>query len=695
MSKASSTISIPLRRMTQAELNTFLETAADILRGNVDHSEFRGYVFALLFFKRISDLFEESVRNLAKTLGEDLANDPVMQRKSLPFVVPPGSMWEIVTTGTKEHPVSSLTLGQSLNDAMLAIERANAPKFDGILTNKIDFNKQEELPRSKLVELKNHFSRRKFDRAHVPDDLFGDAYEYLVSAFASKAGKSSGEFYTPKAVSYLMSEIIEPAEQHEVCDWASGSGSLLLQCREYLRRHNKDPNQLFLYAQESNPTTFNISRINLILHGVNSWHPEREDSLRFPKHLTSDNRIKQFDRVVMNPPFSLKSWGFEDFTDGDPYDRFVYGMPPADNGDYAWMQHVAKSLKPDGKAIIVISQGILFRGQPKLTEEEDGRNKKADDEYLIRSGFLRDDLIEAVVVLPSGIFYGNNVPACLAIINKRKSAERRNRVLMIWASRDYQHANPQSLLRRADCLRILLPWRAYGDAAKALEILPTEGQAILGEIAHDRAHGLKEISDAYDAVLAALPVLRAEAESLTPDGFQQWQGARDAMHPAWGRLSELTDTIARLEQEKSPAAEIKSKKNELKTLTKAAKDDAKGRFRIVKGQIKALEKLEKERDERIAEVNRRADRETAEVNEAIADLQHICSDPDEARRYFVVAERSEIEDNEFNLNLPRYVDTFAPEEAIELDTALRDFRAARGASELARTHLAELLGIEV
>lgn len=392
-------IFIPLRRMTQADLDAFLETAADILRGNVDHSEFRGYVFALLFFKRISDIFDEAVRNLAKKLGDELANDPAMQKKSLPFVVPPDCKWEAVTAGTKEKPISSLQLGQSLNDAMLAIERANAPKFDGILTSKIDFNKTDELPRGKLVELKNHFSSRKFDRAHVPDDLFGDAYEYLIRTFASKAGKSSGEFYTPKEVSFLMSEIIEPDEQHEVCDWSSGSASLLLQCREYLRRHKKDPNRLFLYAQESNVATYNISRINLILHGVNSWHPAHGDSLRDPKHRTSDGKIKQFDRVVMNPPFSLKSWGFEDFTDGDPFDRFGYGMPPADNGDYAWMQHIAKSLKPDGKAIVVMSQGILFRGQPKLTEEEDGRNKKADDEYLIRSGFLRDDLIEAIIVL--------------------------------------------------------------------------------------------------------------------------------------------------------------------------------------------------------------------------------------------------------------------------------------------------------
>ena len=309
MSDDAPSFAIPLRRMTQAELDAFLEKAADILRGNVDHSEFRGYVFALLFFKRISDIFDEAVRNLAKKVSDELANDPAMQRKSLPFVVPPDCTWDAVTVGTTEKKVTSLQLGQSLNDAMLALERANAPKFDGILTSKIDFNKTDELPRDKLVNLRNHFSSRKFDRAHVPDDLFGDAYEYLIRTFASKAGKSSGEFYTPKEISYLMSEIIEPDEQHEICDWASGSASLLLQCREYLRRHKKDPNRLFLYAQESNLATFNISRINLILHGVNSWYPEHGDSLRDPKHKTSDGKIKQFDRVVMNSAVLLEGLG--------------------------------------------------------------------------------------------------------------------------------------------------------------------------------------------------------------------------------------------------------------------------------------------------------------------------------------------------------------------------------------------------
>ncbi len=667
-------ISMPLRRMTQAELDAFLEKAADILRGNVDHSEFRGYVFALLFFKRISDLFEESVRTLAKKVGDDLANDPAMQKKSLFFVVPSDSMWEAVTVGTAEKKVTSLQLGQSLNDAMLAIERANAPKFDGILTSKIDFNKTDELPRDKLVKLVNHFVSRKFDRAHVPDDLFGDAYEYLIRTFASKAGKSSGEFYTPKEISYLMSEIIEPEEQHEVCDWSSGSASLLLQCREYLRRHKKDPNRLFLFAQESNLATYNISRINMILHGINSWQPKHGDSLRDPKHKTSDGKLQQFDRVVMNPPFSLKDWGSDSFPDGDPFDRFSYGWPPGDNGDYAWMQHIAKSLKPAGKAIVVMSQGILFRGQPQLTEEEDGRNKKADDEYLIRSGFLRDDLIEAVIVLPSGIFYGNNVPACLAIINKRKPAARKDRVLMIWASRHYQHANPQSFLRRADCLRILLPWRAFGDAAKALKILPTEGQAILDEVTHDRDHALKEISEAYDDIIAALPVLREEAEGLSAEGFKAWQEKRDATHPVWGKL-----------------ANPKLDKGALKSLTKEAKDNAKARLKIAKAQIKALEKLERERDERIVEINRRADRETVEVQEAITDLQRICSDSDEARRYFVVAEKGEIEENEFNLNLPRYVDTFEPEEEIKLGSALAELALSEEATTSIRTKLNTLL----
>jgi Type I restriction-modification system methyltransferase subunit len=360
----------PQRRLTQAELDSFLEKAADLLRGGVDHSEFRGYVFALLFYKRINDVYLENVAALAKELSDaELARDPRMHD----FVVPEDSTWENIARTTERE------LGTALNDAMRAIERANEPKFDGILANTtVDFNAQDRLPRGKLVRIINHFGSLPLNHASVPDDLFGNAYEYLIRNFASRAGKSSGEFYTPKEIAYLMAEIVEPQPGHHICDWAAGSGGLLLQCRNYVERHfgRKETDRLFFYMQENNPSTANIARINMFLHGVRSFQQAPPiDSVRAPHFREGQTRrLRQFDRIVMNPPFSLEDWGYGDFVGGDPYDRLTFGMPPRDNGDYAWLQQVVKSLKPTGRSIVVMSQGVLFRGQPEQTEEEDGRN---------------------------------------------------------------------------------------------------------------------------------------------------------------------------------------------------------------------------------------------------------------------------------------------------------------------------------
>ena len=449
----------PQRRLTQAELDAFLEKAADLLRGGVDHSEFRGYVFALLFYKRISDVYLENVAALEKQLGDsELARDPRMHD----FVVPEDCVWDKIARTTARE------LGTALNDAMRAIERANEPKFDGILANStVDFNAQDRLPRAKLVQIINHFGSLPLDHASVPDDLFGNAYEYLIRNFASRAGKSSGEFYMPKEVAFLMAEIVEPQPGNHICDWAAGSGGLLLQCRNYVDRHygKQQAERLFFYMQESNPSTANISRINMFLHGLRSFNQApASDSLRTPYFREGHTRrLRQFDRVVMNPPFSLDSWGYDDFAGGDPYDRLTFGMPPRDNGDYAWLQQLAKSLKPTGRAIVVMSQGVLFRGQPEQTEEEDGRNQKADAEYVIREGFIKADLIECVIVLPSKLFYGNSVPGCLIVLNKHKAPEHKGKMLLIWASRHFQNATPQNFLRRVDCMRILVPWRAFGD----------------------------------------------------------------------------------------------------------------------------------------------------------------------------------------------------------------------------------------
>lgn len=701
----------PTRRMTQSELETYLDTAANILRGNADHSEFRGYVFALLFYKRINDCFDEEVRTQLDPLikaGMDeeqalkLARDPQNHH----FVVPDGAAWDKVARTAKKD------LGQALNDAMLAIERANAHRqnnFDGILTGKIDFNKQDELPRDKLVKLINHFGSKTFDRAHVSDDLFGNAYEYLIRNFASKAGKSSGEFYTPAEVGFLMSEMLEPKPGMSICDWASGSGGLLLQCIRYVGKHGGDVRQLFLHGQESNVNTYNISRINMILHGIPVWEHKQGDSLRDPRHLSGTNKLKQFDRVIMNPPFSLEDWGYDTVSSGDKFARFSYGMPPASNGDWAWLQQIAKSLKDldseqgeAGQGMVVMSQGVLFRGQPEQTEEEDGQNQKADAEHVIRRGFIEADLIECIVVLPSKLFYGNGVPACLVLLNKNKPKKRKGKTLMIWASRHFQKSNPQNLLRPSDLMRILVPWRAYGDLAKANKLVDSHAAQLTAEVEEHRDLRLVDIEDAYGPVLTPLSHLENENAALDVLDLKV-RSVDDAVDPDHPYFHPLVPLKSALDQLKAEIAEAdRSEKAALKTKlpkTKKVYEDArkkliaalKERAKQVKRAIKELGKLQEERDAREQEVRVAADREVVHLQEAADDLRRILSDPEEAKRYFTVIENTEIEENEFNLNLPRYVDTFEPEVVIPLTTALENLKTASDAAAKSQKALQKMM----
>lgn len=701
----------PTRRMTQSELESYLDTAANILRGNADHSEFRGYVFALLFYKRISDCFDEEVRTQAATLVKagvpqdqalQLARDPQNHH----FIVPAAATWATVARTAKSQ------LGQALNDAMIAIERANAHRqnnFDGILTGKIDFNKQDELPRDKLLNLINHFSSQTFDRAHVSDDLFGNAYEYLIRNFASKAGKSSGEFYTPAEVGFLMAEVLQPQAGMSVCDWASGSGGLLLQCIRYVKKHGGDVRQLQLHGQESNVATYNISRINMILHGIPVWDHKQGDSLRDPRHVTADNRLKQFDRIIMNPPFSLEDWGYDTVAAGDKFGRLSYGMPPASNGDWAWLQQIGKSLKdadPDtgigGQGMVVMSQGVLFRGQPEQTEEEDGQNQKADAEYVIRRGFIEADLIEAIVVLPGKLFYGNNVPGCLVLLNKAKPAERKDQILMIWASRHFQKGNPQNLLRPSDLMRILVPWRAFGDLASAQHLVAEHQDQLVREVEEQRDARLADIEDAYGPVLE--PLARLKVELATLDALDlKVQAVKDAIspeHPYFHTLVGLRDSVVSHEQQVTNAAKPDKPAHKAKLATaKAIFDDLrkqlvdaiKSRHKQVARAVKELDRLQEERDAREQEVKVAADREIVHLREAAADLLRICSKEDEARRYFMVVGREEIEENEFNLNLPRYVDTFDPETTKPLATAISDLASAEAAANTAQRALKKAL----
>ena len=686
----------PTRRMTQSELENYLDKAADILRGNADHSEFRGYVFALLFYKRINDCFEEDVRKQSAELrksgiAEEQAQFLARQKELHHFTVPEESSWDKVARTAKGQ------LGQALNDAMLAIERVNAHRqnnFEGILTSKIDFNKQDELPRDKLVNLINHFGSQKFDRAHVSDDLFGNAYEYLIRNFASRAGKSSGEFYTPAEVGFLMSEMLEPQPGMSICDWAGGSGGLLLQCLRYVKKHGGDVRQLFLHGQESNVATYNISRINMILHGIPSWDHKQGDSLRDPRHLTAANRIKQFDRIVMNPPFSLEDWGFDIVVSGDKFSRFAYGLPPSSNGDWAWLQQIAKSLKdynPEtneaGKGMVVMSQGVLFRGQPEQTEEEDGQNQKADAEYLIRRGFVEADLIECIVVLPAKLFYGNGVPACLLFLNKNKPEDRKGKTLMIWASRHFQKGNPQNHLRPSDLMRILVPWRAFGDLETAKTLVESQAAQLIREVEEKRDQNLADIEDAFGPVLAPLTDLEAQDKALDELDLKTKtvDEAVSAKHPWFAPLNSLKTDMIRIQAaiekaERNEKAALKTKltasKKSYESARKKLTDAIKLRAKHVHRAVKELRKLQEERDSREQQIQLSARREIAHLNEAAADLRRILDSADEAKRYFTVVDRAEIEENEFNLNLPRYVDTFEPEKVPPLNEAIRNLHAA-------------------
>jgi len=447
----------------------------------------------------------------------------------------------------------------------------------------------------------------------------------------------------------------------------------------------------------------------MILHGVPSWDHKQGDSLRDPRHLNTANRLKQFDRIIMNPPFSLEDWGYDTLSSGDKFGRLSFGMPPASNGDWAWMQQIVHSLKdydPDtgeaGKGMVVMSQGVLFRGQPEQTEEEDGVNQKADAEHVIRQGFVESDLIECIVVLPSKLFYGNGVPACLVLLNKNKPQERKGKILMIWASRHFQKANPQNLLRPSDLMRILVPWRAFGDLEQARSLVESHAEMLIREVEENRDQLLADIENVFGQVLAPLDDLVAEQSEINELDLKvaSVYAAVSHNHKWFGPLAKLKDELEKIKIEIKSAghgekAALKPKlaasKKTFDATRKKLVDAIKAHQKQLNKAVKELNKLKVERDAHEQEIRLAADRNISQLDEATDDIRRILNDPEEAKRYFVVADTDEIIDNEFNLNMPRYVDTFEPEAVVPFDDAIRDLEQAELASTDARNKLKQIL----
>ena len=436
--------------LSVSQLERYLWSAADILRGSIDSSDYKSYIFGLLFLKRLSDRFEEEAQKLvADGVSETVAWTDLDEHQ---FFVPDRARWSTIQK-------QATNLGETLNEACAALEEQNTG-LEGVLAG-IDYNDERKLGDAKnrdtvLARLVQHFSQMSLrnDRMAEPD-LLGRAYEYLIEQFADDAGKKGGEFYTPRMVVKLIVELLAPSERMRICDPTAGSGGMLIECAHYVGKAGGDPRNLTLHGQEKNLGTWAICKMNMLLHGLPDVRIEKGDTIRDPK-LVDEGELLLYDRVIANPPFSLDEWGRE-VAGSDGYGRFRFGLPPKTKGDMAFVQHMVAVLNATGRLGVVMPHGVLFRGSA---------------EGKIRQGLLQDDLLEAVIGLAPNLFYGTGIPACILVLNRDKPVARRDRVLFIDASAEFEEGSNQNRLRDQDIRHIADTFGAYADGDKYARVVP-------------------------------------------------------------------------------------------------------------------------------------------------------------------------------------------------------------------------------
>jgi len=680
--------------ITKQALGSTLFGMADILRDKVE--DYKAYILSLLFFKRLSDNYEWENKNAIAEFEKEhdrlptVKEEAVIYKKKHDFKIPEECFWKDV----REAPIDKKN--EALHKAVNGIAEANVDKdgkffLKGVI-NTVRWNEPapdgsggKKLSPEVLSLLVSYLDAVDLSNKNASVDVLGDAYEYLIKRFAdeNKGGTTAGQFYTPTEVRDIIVRYLKPQSGNVVYDPTCGSGGFLIDAAKFCKINYGNQKAIRLYGQEDVWNTWAISNINMILHGLDA-KIEKGDTILDPKFKEEDNEleIKKFDLVMANFPFSQENWwkngvpkkdakgktvnkkdgspqleypGKEDFS--DPYERFTFGNPPFSNGDFAFLQHIVASLKDDGKAGVVCPQGVLFRGQPEKTEEEDGQNRKADDEYLIRRGFLQGpidnngeftamhNIVDAVVVLPSNLFYGTTIPGSILFINKNKPEHRKDKVLMIYAAKEgwYKEKPNMNELQPHDMLRISTILESWGDLKIAQSWIDSQKTRLKALIQDELDYKLSELEEEY----------------------------QEDLHHAAIRLEKAKKQIA-------------DKETEGKVVTKS--------------EIKNLEigeaswtKLINEKESKVSSAHEQAAKERLAIDKVEVELITLLQDPELRKKYFSVVDMEELEENEFNLNIPRYVDTFEPEEEIDLKLAIEEFKKVINAESTTDTSIVKLL----
>ena len=430
-------------KANQSEINNVAWRACDTFRGVVDAENYRNYILVMLFWKYVSDVWRDHRdAYLAEYNGDEARVARRLSRER--FQLPDGC--DFLSLYAQR---TSIDIGERINIALAEIEEANKAKLEGVF-REVDFNSEIKLGQTKdrnarLKLILEDFADPRLDlRPSVigSEDVIGNVYEYLLERFASDAGKKAGEFYTPAAVSRLLAQLLDPKKGDTICDPACGSGSLLIQVGQ-----QADERDFALFGQEMNGTTHALCRMNMFLHGMDSFRIEWGDTLRNPRLVEADHLVK-FDIVVANPPFSLDKWG-QDAAEADPYLRYHRGIPPKSKGDFAFISHMIESAREGtGRVGVVVPHGVLFRGAA---------------EGKIRRKFIEENLLEAVIGLPANLFFGTGIPAAILLFNKGKN---HGDVLFIDASREFQDAKNQNVLADTHLDKIVATYQAFQTVEK-------------------------------------------------------------------------------------------------------------------------------------------------------------------------------------------------------------------------------------